>query len=211
MINNLAHALDRCDPEKPVRLLLRHGHRLPIPKGVFGAEVYLTEEGHQQAFAFGTKISHPLVSVVHSPIKRCGQTAEKIISGANQPQGTTEHPELFLAYFLSQEAGQTILANQPVRQTVEDLITGKPIEGLRSLAEGSKILLDLLFEKGEPGINLFVSHDLLICLLVHHLLGLSSYNPDLWPSFLEGIVFWEAQGTSYFSFNGKTEAFPQLD
>jgi len=207
MIGQLNHALGHHDPNKPVRLLLRHGARLPIPKGVFGDQVYLTPQGHQESQALGQQIDHPLVDVFHSPVHRCAQTAINIIQGAAQSVDIKEASGLFLAYFKSQQEAEFLLANHPVHDVASALIEGQSIEGMKSLEEGSKDFLGQIFCSNQSGLQLFVSHDLLICLLNHYLLGLSKYNPKLWPGFLQGMVFWEAKETSYFSYAGETGTF----
>ena len=203
MSSSLKAALSGCDVQKPFSLLIRHAQRPKIPKGVFGETVYLTPEGLEQSRLLAVDLKAPLSSASHSPIFRCEQTVRMFIQGTDVELEPQQNSLLFLAYFYAQEKAEWVLANRPVREIVTDLIEGRAVEGMKSIEEGSQSLLELLFSPDVPGLHLFASHDLLICLLNHYLFGLNQFDSSLWPDFLEGIVFWESEGDRYFSYQGK--------
>lgn len=174
-------------------LLLRHAERRDLPPARPGDDVPLTERGQAQALALGRTLAPRLGTLRCSAVLRCRQTATAIAAGANQlddpqPDPLLGAPGPFVtdgerAWPLFVQHGAQGLARLQIRNT--------SLPGLRAVPQGCDLLIQsLLSRPPHPGrINVSVTHDLVIALLVAHLLA--EDDPALhWPEFLEGVWLW---------------------
>ena len=73
--------LDLVPKDKGAVLLLRHSLRNEIPDGTHGLDIPLTPEGVLLAEQWGKDLSWTIGGIKSSPIGRCVQTGNAIISG----------------------------------------------------------------------------------------------------------------------------------
>ena len=75
-------------------VLLRHAQRDDLPAGEVGDEVPLSTAGRLQATALGSHLGLRLGTVRTSPVLRCCQTAQAILSGASRDEAAATDPLL---------------------------------------------------------------------------------------------------------------------
>lgn len=185
---NPASLLER-HPRGGVTFLFRHAERYPFrsPGDVIAAD--LTEDGIQQARAFGAalveccQISH----VSASPLDRTLDTAEAILAGAGVTCPIQAHWWLFSPFLRedhSQAAGVRFFSSNP----------GDAPESVY-LPNRLEIVLRRLPAPPPPEkINLAITHDTTVLPLLAYLLGQERvYMPQL-PGYLEGIALVQQAG-----------------
>ncbi|PIR01049.1 MAG: histidine phosphatase family protein [Nitrospinae bacterium CG11_big_fil_rev_8_21_14_0_20_45_15] len=176
----------------PVVMLMRHSVRHELPPDAPGNDIPLTKEGRTLAFKLGAQIGERLKSLHSSPILRCMETAEMIRDGAKLnlkvfPDRRLGDPGIFVLN--AQKAWQNWqqLGNDGV---MSKLVTGSEI--MPGMAEPNKaarhLVHSMLDQVKDPGIHVFVTHDIVIAATVSHLLG-RPYGPPKGPSYLEGAFF----------------------
>lgn len=182
--------------DKPVALLLRHSVRNRIPAGEVGNDVPITDDGHRLATKLGEMIGSRLRSLRTSPVLRCVQTAQCLNDGA----GTNyqlRHDELL------GEPGVYVIDGKIAWSNWERLGHDGVMEHLATSSEvlpgmacpdvaARRLVLHMLETMGdEPGLHVFVTHDLVIVATVARMFA-RSLPKDEWPWFLEGAFFWRA-------------------
>lgn len=194
-------------PEHGAVLLLRHGRRGELPIGQPGDETPLTAEGHAQAEALGASIRARLGAVRTSGVLRCRQTAHAILRGAQREETPEADPLLGAPgpFVIDGEAAWPLFVQHGAQGLARLQLHGTALPGLRSVAEGCPLLLRAVMARQPlPGrIDLYVTHDLIIAVLVAFLLGEDSPEP-LWPDFLEGVLLWPDGHGLAGAFRGRT-------
>ncbi len=181
-------------------LLLRHSDRPPLPPGGGGQRVPLTPYGVRRAAKLGELLHGRVERAAASTARRCIQTASVVLEAAGQEPSVREHDvlgmngpfvkELGLARRFSDQLGMGAL--------VRALISGQELKGMRSLHEGTSILLHLIrmrlgltrdpSRQAEPGVTLFVSHDAIIMPVIATCTG--DHFEGSWLDPLAGAAFW---------------------
>ena len=190
--------------------LIRHAERPPLPAGSPGDTLALTSEGVRAAREFGGTLGGRLGRVVSSPVLRCVQTAEAILNGAgaSRPCLTDRrlgNPGAWVADGVL--VGPSFLmhgAEAVVRQQLRG-----PVDGMRSLEEGVRMLLQCLFAIPtlDGSVDVFVSHDAVIAPLVGVLIGTQEVE-DVWPHFLESASFSSLDGRVQLTWRDTTYSLP---
>jgi broad specificity phosphatase PhoE len=176
-------------------LIVRHGPRQPIDSARAVLEARLTPEGLAAATAFGGRLAGlgPLVAW-HSPIPRCGETAEALLAGAAEAgaEGRLAGPLPAIGGpYMTDPIGA-------MREFVRDrngfvrrwFDGGYPRELILSRAEASRLqLAGLVAAWGtapEAGLAVFVTHDLNLLATREELLGLRHEEAG-WIECLDGL------------------------
>lgn len=187
----LLEEIPNLHPDEHIALLLRHGNRDKIPEGEFGDDIELNETGFLRSFEYGNKIKHLTINKIFtSPVKRCMQTADKIREGTGRdiPVITTNllgDPGPFVED--ARLAGENFmkLGNHA---TYFGLLEGRAIPGFSSLETGADRLNAFLqSEMDQPGLNLFISHDMIIALYAFAAYR-KKYTFENWVKYLEGPI-----------------------
>ncbi|MGN7613826.1 histidine phosphatase family protein [Magnetococcales bacterium HHB-1] len=175
---------------------MRHGRRPEIIDPAEGDSVRLTPEGVIEAEEGGRGlIDCGVVSFHHSPIIRCGETVQALIRGMGiSGKRVYEDGELGLhclkdgdlSWQIAKERG--LDSEGFVRAWFADEVTDQAVVPLeetvgRLLRHIRKSLL-----RGEPGLQIHVSHDWNILALLVGGLGIP-LSQVRWPLFLDGILF----------------------
>lgn len=185
-------ALAQAPGDRGVAVLLRHAERGPLPEGAPGDEVPLTEAGLAAARALGGALGGRVRSVHTSPVWRCVQTARAIAEGAGCPGPLARSallgaPGAFVAD--PAVAWEAFLA-QPFGVLMDRLARGGAVAGFHALDLATRTLVDDLLRTATlPGLHVHVSHDSVVGLAFHHLLGRRAWTG--WPGFLDGGVVWQ--------------------
>jgi hypothetical protein len=172
-------------------LFIRHGDRNKIPEGEFGNDVELNEIGINRSTAYGEALKSQNVNKIYtSPIKRCVQTAHFIAKGMSRAI-PIEHTSLLgdpgAFVYDGRIAGQNYL-KMGSNHFYESLLEGIPIEGNYPIAKGAEIINSFFEQTSEKsGINIYVSHDMIIALYAFAAFG-KRYSHTNWVKYLEGLI-----------------------
>jgi len=177
-------------------LMLRHSHR-DEPKALKGAQkLRLTAQGHAIAKKFGENLpSNRPITIFHSIIWRCEETAKDIHEGFKNIGGTSEVKGalLPLAYIgiNDKQFYMNMFNNGNVMESFYRWVVGfydpnnwTPF--LEYCQSAIHLILDHVKNSPENGLHIFVTHDFNIMALRFGWFGLP---PKKWVKFLGGIAF----------------------
>ena len=200
--------LGRMPARADASLVLRHAEREDIPAGTFGVDVPLTARGVESAESLGaTQASvRSEIGVATSPVPRCVSTAEAILRGGGRPE------ELVLDWRLGdpgpfvidvEAAGALFLEIGILEIVKRQLSHAEPPAGMRPTAEGVDLLLELTSSHLRHGgrLNVYVTHDSILAVLVAHLYGLQVGDIS-WPGYLDGLLLWRCGERLHFAWRG---------
>ncbi len=188
--------LDDLPGDRPVAVLARHAERFPIESVNDTLEALLTEDGRAAARGLGAKMSRFAdLTLFHSPVPRCRQTAEEIANGA-RAAGVVSRVlgskfELGGPYMNDWESVMKRVLATGAGGFVRDWFAGKLPVGLAVEPEAAarqqlEILLGQLVG-GMPGLTVNISHDWNVLLLRHFFLEIDDRALG-WPDYLEGLA-----------------------
>ena len=160
--------------------VLRHSARYPIEteEDVYGAG--LTPEGVQQAERLGAELQ-PMRRpgrLLSSPVTRCLDTAAAIARGAGWDKAVQADYRLSHPF-------------------IEPAWNALPLAwGKDPLPVAIGRLLDLIVagERAPGTLDLLVTHDTIVSTLAEYFTGVHFEFPEVWPDFLEGVLFWQNDG-----------------
>ncbi|MBN2354274.1 MAG: histidine phosphatase family protein [Spirochaetales bacterium] len=189
--------IDALDPDRPQVLLMRHAERFAITDIESSMDVLLTEKGKRDAYDLGRLLGGRFgpARLYHSPIKRCFQTAERIMSGMLDGGGAAvvEGPLDWLGGgFVQAEVsyvdGRIGTSGVPgfMRQWFDGLL---PEDKIAPPARAARMELGYLHRQmdGKAGLVVDVTHDWNIMLILEHYLNLR--HEDIgFPPFLGCLV-----------------------
>lgn len=182
-----------------VAAVMRHAARHPIANPAEPALAEITADGAKAATDFGARLTgFERVRLFHSPVKRCGQTAECIAQGAASAGLAVElagaREELGIDYILDlTEAGRLTLqyGDTFVRRWVERTVPENVVRPAQTVASRqTDFVAARLREPAGDGrrLDLHVSHDWNIILLRELLLQIR-FEEAGWLTFLDGVAF----------------------
>lgn len=165
-------------------LLIRHSDRFPIPLGRSGAAVLLTERGKARAQELCRRLGAPLGWALSSPLARCVDTA--MLMGATAvPSSVLGAPGPFV---LDPDLGRDLFHHNDTASVVRRQILGETWGCMRPLAEGARLVHDLLSEwvAEYGGLGVAVSHDAIV---MPYIAWATSHTfADDWLEPLDGVV-----------------------
>ncbi|MCP4197745.1 MAG: histidine phosphatase family protein [Proteobacteria bacterium] len=181
-------------------LLIRHGERDEVKPGSIGMEAALTERGREMSRELGQSLAQvPLNKIITSPIDRCFDTGLCLYEGlglsAKEAENKVVRNMAVAAAFVSdpEMARKTFSSGSP-EQVILNQLSGKEIPGLRSLAEGSRHLLDFMTgHMAAKSLTIFVSHDAIIMPFQSHF-SAKPFSSSNWLDFLEGSMVYADNG-----------------
>jgi hypothetical protein len=192
-------ALAELPAELPRCLYLRHAARGPTSDPISGAEVLLTTQGLIDAGALGRELAAqgPL-ALLHSPVRRCGQTVEAMAAGAREFGGSAEilgeEPGLAGPYMLRpREALETAtrLADDFVRTWFDGALPTDLILPRAAAARQQMAVALAARRRVRGGLVVLVSHDWNLMTVLEELWGLRHEEAG-WPPFLSGLALADA-------------------
>ena len=187
---------DDCLSSDSLWLLIRHGEKVQPPKENPFVDVPLTQKGIEEATRFGkllkNKFPNEIKGVHSSPKRRCVETSEAILKGIGDLEGFETSTLLGNPgpYVIdSKVAGQSYLKIRD-ENIVKIQVEGTQIDGFRDVMEGSKLLLEyVLTRKPNPGMHIFVTHDVIIAAFLGSVIGYVVDEPE-WIKYLQGICIY---------------------
>ena len=168
---------------------IRHAHRLPFPPGDWGNEASITEEGRDEAHAWGKQFQiGKCAKIFTSPVKRCVQTAVEIENSCGlESRIETSHMLGEPGYYIHDaKAVSPIFQNHGIVEILEMIVERRFLPGFFSFEEGCARMLREILNHGTEGAS--VTHDMNVALLACFIFKISP-SEELLPYFLEGIVF----------------------
>lgn len=202
----LSRGLELTAPYASSALIIRHSIREAIPEGQAGNNVPLTAEGRELARILGESIADRLSTISSSPIGRCKETAEHILKGARcrMEVPTTKmlgDPGVFIA---DDQAAWTTFKTLGVRGVMMHISRSQEIlPGMNAPRAAAYDLLEAMMEKcREPGLHVFITHDVILAGAVGQLMDAVETEVDL-PGFLEGAFFWNDGCNILGSYRGR--------
>ena len=187
-------------PETAI-LLIRHADR---PSEGNGRAVPITDRGAERAFRLGEALGDRLARAASSTALRCHQTARSVLAGAGRDAPVLEHDVLGMSGPFVSDIGRAMTLSDQLGRTdvVRKLIAGEPLSGMRSLADGTAILLALarmrLGPTADPtrtpdtGLTLWVSHDAIVMPIIAACTG--DRFDERWLAPLDGAALWMDEG-----------------
>ena len=193
-------------------LILRHAEREEIPPETFGVDVPLTRYGVASAERLGAMLSgaRPVFELITSPLPRCVQTAEAILSGSGRERGAARDwrlgdPGPFVIN--TEVSGSLFLEIGILEIARRQLADVEPPPGMRATSEGVRLLLDLAAKGlGSSGyLNIYVTHDGILAVLAAYLYELP-IDEIHWPEYLGGLLLWRLRDRLHFAWRGLEQA-----
>ena len=206
-------------PYVPVTILIRHAERYSLKGAKNPNDALLTEKGIDDAREYGKSLlPFSPVTLYHSPLTRCRQTAESIHSGLVEAGGDAE-----LAGTINNLGPIYLRANigkmraEMMRGTWEDAarrwFDGEVSEQLLAdpVASARTTLSVLQEYHGRRGRSaVMVSHDWNVMLLREMYLKLR--HEDIgFPGFLEGAVYFESDGKLWLEGSGERTVVDRIE
>ena len=166
-----------------VAVILRHAEREDIPPGTFGVDVPLTACGVSSAERLGAMLSatRPKIRATASPVPRCASTASAILRGGDWPEEVALDSRL----------------GEPGPFVVEEEISGALFLQIGIL----EIVRRQLTRTERGRLNIYVTHDAILAVLVAHLYRLP-VDDISWPSYLDGLLLWRCRDRLHFIWRG---------
>lgn len=175
-----------------IAFLIRHAERNRIINPKKHATVLLNEKGKTEATNLGFELSKIFSSIViySSPINRCIQTGKCLA------QTFGENISIYTSNILG-EPGPFVFGDAmnsfeslTTKGVVDSMIKRKQLPFIRSIDEGSKILLDFIQKETNKYSSkiavIFISHDAIVAPFINFLTH-EKFNKSHWIGFLEGI------------------------
>jgi broad specificity phosphatase PhoE len=198
-------AIQETSVEQPLILLIRHSARGPIPPGEPGNDVLLLPEGKILAQQLGQQIGDRLRTLRASPVLRCMETAISIAEGAGRMAHIIEDKLLGDpgVYLIEGKAAWETWKRLGHEQVLAQIVAGIHLDGLADPIPASRRLMKHMFEQagGEPGIHVFVTHDMLVTAAAAHTLQQPLGTAD-WPAYLEALVMVDQGNRVIASYRG---------
>ncbi len=175
-----------------IAFLIRHSERNHIINPREHTAELLNEKGKKEAINRGIKLSKIFNSIViySSPINRCIQTGECIAQSFGNDINI--HKSNILGEpgpFVFGDAMETF-ESLTTKGVVDSMIKRKQLPFIRSIDEGSKILLDFIQKEtnryDSNAAVIFISHDAIIAPFINFLTH-EKFNQSHWIEFLGGI------------------------
>ena len=175
-----------------IALLLRHAERDEIPKGSFGNEVLLNEQGKQNAHRFGESLAEMKVNKIYtSPIERCIQTAEFITKGYGSSLEIIETTALGAPglHITDEKVVGNFYLEYGLDEMYNRFIQGKEIPGMPNVDElNYRITTFIKAHTTHNGRTLFITHDMLIA-FYHFSINRKIYTKENWVNYMTGLTF----------------------
>lgn len=184
-----------------VTLMMRHSERFEIPKGELGTDILLTEKGKEFAKKYGEMLPFPIAEILTSPIQRCVDTGECLLSGQNNDHyPVTADQKLGIpgVFITDMDIAVPYLLEHGIRTGFLDSLNKENPNGMEYLKTGADKLLQMIFSSSpDNGVKVMVTHDNVLSFVLSYLFEQSELTDDFWPDVLETAVFWQ-NGSDYF-------------
>ncbi len=187
-------------------LLIRHAEKSPA------GEQCLTSQGLDDALNYGKQLKQQGMQpdeIISSPVKRCIQTAEKIVEGLQsgldiQRSRLLGNPGIFVA---DHKKAAKAFDKFTVCKVVNMIIKGEELPGFLSIEDACGPLMDEIQTKVDLNKSvLYVSHDTIIMPFIAYLSGIKKIDESEIIDYLDGYaVEKETNGDGHLSWGFATK------
>lgn len=174
-------------------ILLRHAEKELLPISFGDEEIHLTPHGLAQAKLFGDELfKHIRIDQLKtSPVLRCLETARALVA----PYRNNDLIQLSIllgdpgVYVSDAKMAATHFQTESPVQVLLRLQREEPLIGLRSLEEGSKLLIREIVKdlSVKSFLSCYMTHDIIIGGLVHSLTN-QVIDQHHWFDYLDGVI-----------------------
>lgn len=173
-------------------VLMRHAERGPLPNDNIGHDVPTTLAGRAAAEELGRQFGSRLASISTSPVLRCRQTADaiRLASGTDLPVNVNKLIGGGGAIVSDTAQALQSYLSMDVHDLVASLARGTPpVPGFHPISVSIPRIINAIIAPscGIPGLHLFITHDVVIVLILLYLLE-EPFKQALWPEFLEQLT-----------------------
>lgn len=197
-----------------VALVLRHAERDAVIDFRVHEAALLTLRGHAQAHAAGIRIGRalaaladvPRLTLVHSPVARCKQTADGIALGAARYASRVQtDPDFAAPFILQRERTEELVMQLGFAAFIRDWFDDKlPRDVLRSRKDSAHLQLRTVGRYVAPGtLTVCVTHDWNIAVMREEFLQLRPEHG--WPHFLDGVVVVRDDDSDHVMYKTRSE------
>jgi len=193
---NIVKALSKFPVDSKIILILRHSHRNDPTELVKLHELRLTLQGHQVAKIFGKKLpSERAIRLYHSPVGRCQETAEDILTGFEEVGGNGALNGVITPLFYAGTAPKFFqdinIKNSHLGfmfRWAAGLYSPDLISPLQTYCQNAaEVIWKGNEDAPDRGIDIHITHDVFLMALRFGWFGIP---PDVeWVPFLGGIAF----------------------
>ena len=200
-----------------VAVLMRHAEREKFAYGHHGNDIPLTERGKQDAFNMGKLMAGRIAGLLHSPVPRCGETAEHMRRGGNAEISLEEYRGLRCdVYVRDFNAALGTLGRLVKEKGFYDIFvhrmstTGNqiPYENFKPpLAAAGELIRKIFPPTG--GLQIGVTHDWIVNVAASYASGKITKRPQ-YAGFLDALFVWREEEFFVFYYKGTTGRCPSL-
>jgi len=184
--------------------MLRHAEKQVYPNNSGENSISITEKGRIDSENFGrefARIYYVISLIKSSPIKRCVNTANAILKGANQQLKISISTNLGnpRAFVIDEKIAGENFFRYGVEKVIQRQLEGKNLPGMRDIKNGAKLLLTEILEDLENlnGSGLYITHDAILVPFIGYLTNTFIVS-DYWFGFLDGIYLWKENKNKVF-------------
>lgn len=206
---NLIKIFEKINLEDKYIIFMRHAEKLQSRNIHAGAALGLTEEGINQTHILAEYFKQRMKKnkkIKTSPIKRCVQTAEILSACFDRDNSTIELSNILGgpgAYVNDDKRALSVFTKYNVYEVLEKQLKNDYLPGMRSLDEGTKLLLDTI--KSDLMTNIYsticISHDVILMAFIRSLLKNRQFDRECWINYLEGFCIQESLGKLFLHFD----------
>ncbi len=193
---NIVKALKKFPVDSKIILILRHSHRNDPTELVKIHELRLTPQGHQVAKIFGQKLPNErAIRLYHSPVGRCQETAEDILTGFEETGGNGALKGVLTPLFFAGTAPKFFQDINMKNSHLDFMFrwavgfySPDLISPLQTYCQNAAVVIwNNINDAPERGIDIHITHDVFLMALRFGWFGIPP-NEE-WVPFLGGIAF----------------------
>lgn len=217
-LNHLKRALDLIPAHAPAAVLMRHAERGQFARGHHGNDIPLTPQGERDVFAAGQLMTGRISRLLHSPVPRCLQTAEKLRQGGGAETAPREwlglRCEAYVEDFDSALATLSRLVSEDgfYDRFINRMCTAgveAPYPHFKPPLAGTVDLLGGMLTPARAGMCVGITHDWLVNVAAAYATGTVTTRPN-YAGFLDSLFVWRQQQSWMFYYQGATGCCPPL-
>lgn len=206
-------ALVAVPPNAAVVALMRHGEKEPMSSaspincqlGKYDDARYLTARGKTDAKIMGRLLMGRITRLEHSIVPRCQQTATSIAYGANFDEVISENPRLNGLSFQRSRSDMQIAKENAgsFSNLIDRLATDGCYPGFNPVHPFMATMTNSLLNAAKPGINVSVSHDWILYLMLVAIGIKTKPFTKQHVSYLETLFLWREDARIFFYYRHK--------
>lgn len=210
-LRHIEEAMSLIPTNKAAAMLVRHAERPGMTKGHHGNELLLTPQGERDSYSAGKLMHGRICELLHSPVERCKQTAEKMQMGS----GAAILPKMWIdlrcdAYVKDFNLALSTLGRLVQEDDFYDIFVKEmsesgldvPYPHFHPPIIGASNLMCHLLSRTKAGMCVGVTHDWLINVAVSYAMG-KTITRRYFTDYLDALFIWKTDGDYMFYHKGR--------